>query len=251
VVKHVVCAFPQVRQFAQPTVRYQDREKIDGTEFDNNATKIATRYTTTLEDRSIVIPLRRRSADERIDALPFDRVFAETEPLRRKAVRWALDHTDRLGAITPAVPDTLHDRAQDLWRPLCTIAMQAGGDWPHRAQRAAVELAQMQPLQPPEHRLAIHLLHAVRALFHHSKADYLSSQTLVQAFANHPDPPWRSPAPRTPAQLARQLAPFGIRPTIVHRTRTQVRRGYRRQDFHHAFTCYLPAFGSAPKPEPQ
>jgi Protein of unknown function (DUF3631) len=44
----------------------------------------------------------------------------------------------------------------------------------------------------------------------------------------------------TKAQLARLLAPFGIRPTIVHRSRTQVSRGYLAGDFADAFARYLP-----------
>lgn len=39
--------------------------------------------------------------------------------------------------------------------------------------------------------------------------------------------------------LARLLAPLGIRPTIVHRARTQVRRGYLLKDFRDAFAQYL------------
>src|SRR2546425_9362460 len=90
------------------------------------------RLPTTLEDRSIVIPMRRRGPEEHVDVLHVDKLFAELEPIRRKAARWALDHLDKLGNITPRVPETLHDRAQDLWRPLLAIADQAGGDWPDR-----------------------------------------------------------------------------------------------------------------------
>src|SRR5438094_512812 len=36
-----------------------------------------------------------------------------------------------------------------------------------------------------------------------------------------------------------RLAPYGMRPTTVHRTRNQVRRGYLLQDFCVAFEQYL------------
>ena len=40
--------------------------------------------------------------------------------------------------------------------------------------------------------------------------------------------------------IGRLLAPFGIRPASVHRSRTQVRRGYLAGDFADAFARYLP-----------
>jgi putative DNA primase/helicase len=99
------------------------------------------RLPTTLEDRSITIPMRRRAPEERRDTLLYDILFVELERLRRQAVRWALDHSERLGHLSVSPPRTPHDRAQDLWRPLLAIAEQAGGDWPDRARRAAVELS--------------------------------------------------------------------------------------------------------------
>src|SRR5262249_8906028 len=82
----------------------------------------------TLEDRSIAIRMRRRRPEDAIELLHVDPVFAELEPLRRKAARWALDHLDKLGSRTPHVPEALHDRAQDLWRPLLALADEAGHD---------------------------------------------------------------------------------------------------------------------------
>ena len=42
-------------------------------------------------DRSIVISLRRRAGNEKVQNLRIDRLVAELEPMRRKAVRWAAD----------------------------------------------------------------------------------------------------------------------------------------------------------------
>src|SRR5262249_9069296 len=66
--------------------------------------------------------MRRRAPEERVDPFHYDQLFAELEPIRRQAARWALDHMDRLAHITVHPPETLHDRAQDLWRPLLAIA---------------------------------------------------------------------------------------------------------------------------------
>jgi hypothetical protein len=160
----------------------------------------------------------------------------ELEPLRRKAARWAADHRERLGHATPRTPEGLHDRAQDLWRPLAAIAGEAGGDWPDRAYRAALELA---GVQTSDNRLGVQLLARIQSLFETRRTDRLSSETIIRALADAQDPPSPDHLPLTQAQLARRLTPFGIRPTIVHRTRTQVRRGYRLADFRDAFRRYV------------
>src|SRR3954463_508234 len=67
----------------------------------------------TLSDRSIVIPLRRRPPKHVIELLHVEKLFAELEPLRRKAARWTLDHVGNLGNKTAHIPEVLHDRAQD------------------------------------------------------------------------------------------------------------------------------------------
>ena len=181
--------------------------------------------------------MRRRAPEERVDVLHYDQLFAELEPIRRKAARWALDHQDRLGNITARPPATLHDRAQDLWRPLLAIAEVAGGDWMDRAPRAAVQLA---GVQPQENSVGVQLLATIQSIFETQPTDRLSSETIVHVLAEGEDNPWPDRLPLTKAQLARLLAPFGIRPTIVHRSRTQVSRGYRLEDFHDAFARYLP-----------
>ena len=38
------------------------------------------------------------------------------------------------------MPNTIYNRAADNWRPLLTIADVAGGNWPGRARRAAIQL---------------------------------------------------------------------------------------------------------------
>jgi hypothetical protein len=90
----------------------------------------------------------------------------------------------------------------------------------------------------------IQLLAAVRSIFEKHRTDRLSSETIVVALAQVEDPTSPDLLPLTKAQLARRLTPFGIRPTIVYRSRTQVRRGYLLQDFQDAFARHLPRHDS-------
>jgi len=55
------------------------------------------RLPATLEDRAIVILMRRRAKSEHVERLRLDRLHAETEPLRRQAARWVADHLAALG----------------------------------------------------------------------------------------------------------------------------------------------------------
>src|SRR5437016_12218953 len=61
------------------------------------------RLPATLEDRSIVTSLRRRTADQAVEPFHYDQILEEMESIRRKAVRWASDHLARLKSASPEV----------------------------------------------------------------------------------------------------------------------------------------------------
>ena len=81
---------------------------------------------TTLEDRAIVLPMRRRALGEMVERIRRDTLLRRLDLLRRRAARWVADHLAALQAADPAVPDALHDRQADNWRPLLAIADAAG-----------------------------------------------------------------------------------------------------------------------------
>jgi hypothetical protein len=92
----------------------------------------------TIEDRSIIVRMRRRRPDEQVSTLRGDRA-SELEELVRKMARWAKDHAEALGAADPGMPASIYNRAADNWRPLLAAADATGGEWPERARRAAIE----------------------------------------------------------------------------------------------------------------
>src|SRR5260370_10770113 len=95
------------------------------------------RLPATLEDRAIVLPMRRRAPGETVDRIRRDALLRRLDPLRRRSARWAADHLAALRAADPAVPEALDDRQADNWRPLLAIADAAGGAWPGRRRTAA------------------------------------------------------------------------------------------------------------------
>ncbi len=76
----------------------------------------------TIEDRSILIAMRRRRPDEPVARFRPDRV-SHLHDLSRKAARWTADNALALRDVDPAVPSELHDRAADNWRPLLRSLM--------------------------------------------------------------------------------------------------------------------------------
>ncbi len=83
--------------------------------------------TPTLTDRSIVIPMRRRTSTEKVERLRRRDNDAHRK-LREQCLRWANDNAAALAKAAPIVLDKLNDRAVDFWEPLATIASLAGGE---------------------------------------------------------------------------------------------------------------------------
>jgi putative DNA primase/helicase len=203
------------------------------------------RLPSTLEDRAIVIPMKRRAPDERVERLRQDRVRDDLEPLRRKAARWANEHLERLRDLDPEMPAELHDRAQDNWRPLFAIAEAAGGSWPGRIVQVSRALLLGEEDETPR----IQLLADLRDLFESSDQDRLSSDRIAGHLGTLDDRPWAAwnrGQPLTKSQLAKLLKNFGIRPKAI-RIGDRTPRGYDLSQFDDAFRRYLPTDPQRPQ----
>lgn len=190
----------------------------------------------TVEDRAVIVQLRRRRPDEQVDKLRQDRL--ELDHLQALALRWANDNAAAIREADPEVPDELHDRAADNWRPLLAIADQVGGDWPKRARHAAVQLTLA---GADKDTVEVLLLGDIRGIFG-GRAEPFTSADLCAALANLEDRPWsewKHGKPMTQVQLARQLDKFDIRPGNL-KLHGKVLKGYRSNQFEDAFTRYLP-----------
>lgn len=200
----------------------------------------------TLEDRGIVLLLRRRAPHEVVERLRLDR-GAEFEPLRQQAARWAKDNAAALRALDPEVPAQLHDRAADNWRPLLSIAERLGGDWPQRAGHAALVLSG--EVDEAEAAPSVQLLADLRSVFGEKNADRLGSSEIVRDLTDREDRPWsewKAGKPLTQTQLARLLKPFGVQPRTM-RLGEGTARGYFREDLDDAFSRYLPPEAQHPQ----
>jgi Protein of unknown function (DUF3631) len=192
----------------------------------------------TIEDRAIVIAMKRRRADERIARLRADRI-GDLRELNRKIARFVSDIMPALRDSDPDVPAKLHDRAADNWRALLAVADAVGGEWPVRARAAALALS----AEPEEaDSLRTMLLGDIRAVFETVRTDRLKSDNLVSGLIDLGDRPWATISrgkPLDPNKLARMLKPFGVRPCTIRLSDGKTAKGYCRSNFDDAFGRYL------------
>ena len=194
----------------------------------------------TLEDRSIMVRMRRKAPAETVRRFSPVRDRGMLEPIRSRIARWAIDNARRLTTSAPTVPETLHDRAADNWMPLLAIADLAGGDWPKAARRAAIALS---PNEADDENLSVTLLKDIRAAFHAAGRPHLFTPDLIARLVAMDESPWRTMRGGNrldPHLLSSFLRPYGIAPKLL-RVGGRVSRGYDIDDCRDAFQRYLPA----------
>lgn len=200
----------------------------------------------TLEDRSIVITMRRKLPAETVVSLhDFD-----GEILRRWCARWAADNSLRIQSTNPPIPEGLINRQADNWRPLLTLADVAGGLWPDRARVAAAEAIKT---ATGDESLGIMLLADIRSAFDHRQCDRLPTDTLISTLTDGMvERPWLEIShgkPINSRRLAKLLKPFGIQPNTIRLPDGHTPKGYLRAWFDDAFARYLPGELSATAPQ--
>ena len=197
----------------------------------------------TLEDRSVIICLQRKSPAAKVDRLR-RRDSKEFKDLRSQAARWAADNRSKLSDPDPQMPD-LNDRAADNWRPLLAIADLAGGEWPARARVAA---GQLSGETVGDDAMGVELLKDVQKVF--GELEVVTSADVVAALVADPERPWatwvRGDKPLTPNTLARLLKPFHIVSETVHPAGRPHAKGYKRAHFEAVWAAYLPGQTTLP-----
>lgn len=194
----------------------------------------------TVADRSVIIELQRRGKGETVERLRLDRLPGETEPLRQRLARWVGDGLMELAESDPEVPSRLHDRAQDLWRPLLAVADLAGGKWPKLAREASLALAGA--AEEGAEDVKTLLVEDIAALFREKKVDRLPTQTILEHLYGLDERPWnewRRGKPLSPRGLARILKNFGVQSKNIKTHLGTVVKGYDLADLTEPFARYL------------
>ncbi|WP_373202868.1 DUF3631 domain-containing protein [Mycobacterium marinum] len=190
----------------------------------------------TIEDRAVVIHMRRRTTDEKV--LPYrpGRDNGLLHSLRSLLASWAERGTPEAYSYANGdqrVDLPVDDRAADLWEPLIVVAEIAGRDWPRYAREACRALTAQADEDDTDTSPGQQLLTDIRAAF---TAEFMSSEELCSALRAIPESPW-SDFQLNPSKLGRRLREYRIK--SGHST-DKKRRGYRRADFADAFSRYIP-----------
>jgi hypothetical protein len=192
----------------------------------------------TIEDRAVVIRMRRRAPGERVAPFRHRRDRPALVELASQLADWLAPHLPQLEQAEPAMP--LEDRAADTWEPLIAVADLAGAGWPELARHAAVTLtADRDASANVSDR--IRLLADCRAAF--GDADKLPTTVLIDRLRADPESPWsdHGPAGITAMKLAELLREFDIRSENIRFGEPIGRvKGYHRDDFADAWARYCP-----------
>jgi hypothetical protein len=192
----------------------------------------------TIEDRSILIKMRRKLPQENVEPFRNDRTES-CVTLARMAARWSVDHMQQLKAADPKMPQGLDGREADNWRSLLAIADAAGGNWSEGSRRVAELMVRQH--RKTDQSVKTNLLRDIRTIFAAQSVDRTSSAGLVtelNKLEGHLWSEWRGNQSITQNAIARLLADFDIAPKEM-RINGKNLRGYGRAQFADAFARYL------------
>jgi hypothetical protein len=189
----------------------------------------------TIGTRSVKIRMRRRAPDEHVEPWRYRVNGPQAEPIADRLRDWC---NGSAGLITwPEMPDGIEDRDADVWEPLLAIANLAGGDWPERANVAAVALVADSKAATPS--LGIRLLADLRPVFGDEPA--MHTEVILGKLNALEDAPWGDlrGKPLDARGLANKLRKYDVKPHDV-RLGNEVRKGYKAGDLADAWSRYLP-----------
>jgi hypothetical protein len=193
----------------------------------------------TVADRSIPIRMKRKARSESVKRFRRRLVKPEADPIRGHLAAWITRTISRLGDAKPALPDCLSDRQQDGCEPLLAIADAAGGDWPHSARSALLEVLTDEAAE--DSSTGVRLLSDIRHVFDQQPAGKFPTLDLLSALCDA-NPLWLELShgkPISATALGRLLKPYGIHHRKL-RVGASTPWGYQRSSFSDAWARYLP-----------
>jgi hypothetical protein len=194
----------------------------------------------TVMTRSIIIRMRRRAPTETVEQFRVRVHEAEGHALRDRLAQWAASVGPAAGAAWPELPASVTDRRAEAWEPLIAVADAAGGSWPERARKAAVEfVSDVSRYMGASASLGIRLLGDLREVF--GERDAVFTETILEVLTKMEESPWAdiSGSALNARGLAMRLKRYGISSRQV-RVGERTAKGYRREDLFDAWVRYLP-----------
>ena len=201
----------------------------------------------TIEDRAVLIGMRRRAPDETVLPYRTRRDGPALASLKTDLHQWVRGHLEQLEAAAPELP--VEDRAADTWEPLVAIADTAGGHWP-TAARAAVLALTTDDADVDNVSLRVRLLIDIRTAF--GNAERLPTETLVARLRGDTEAPWDTLGKNglNPKSLAGLLRDFGLHSVPDRWEDGSQARGFRREQFEDTWRRYCPEPSTRHSPVP-
>jgi putative DNA primase/helicase len=140
----------------------------------------------TLQDRSIVLQMRRAKKGERPERLTL-RTRGPLIDIGRQLTRWA---ADLKGLPDPDIPADLFNRVEDRWFILFQIAALAGGDWTERCRKAALADLAREEANDADGGLEGDLLADVWEVFHAGGKVRISTKDICADLIALSEAPW-------------------------------------------------------------
>lgn len=215
-------------------VEGDDHEPVKFSTWGPKAISMIGNLPETLQDRSVVVELRRKFQGESAVKINID-FEAACADLRKKCRRWSNDNKHKLTITRPQMPKIPNDRMVDNWMPLFTIASIAGGGWPDKIKNSLLKM-----MGSEDTNIGEMLLEDIREIFNFERQ--LSSEDIVRKLKDKTDRPWidwNRGKGLTQNGLARLLRPFGIKSKNL-RINENIRKGYDAESLTDAFNRYIP-----------
>ena len=212
----------------------EDHEPVKFSTWGPKAISMIGSLPETLQDRSVVIELRRKMPGESAAKLDID-FEAKCQDIRKKCQRWSDDNLDDLTLTRPNMPKTNNDRMSDNWMPLFAIAQVAGGDWLDKIKKSMLSFIDIS-----DDSIGSMLLEDIQDIL--NSTERIFSDDLVQALKDKADRPWidwSRGRGLTQNGLARLLRPFSVKSKTI-RIEDKQRKGYSLANFTDAFKRYIP-----------
>ncbi len=190
----------------------------------------------TIEDRAVIIDLRRKSPAEQVAKYRVRRDKSKVAQVGQQLADAVSEVADEIGDAEPDMPPGLDDRAEDVWEAMIAVADLAGGDWPARARKAAAGLSG--DGSTADSTLGDRLLGDLRDVF--GGANAMHVETILDGLHKISEAPWGDwyGRPLNARDLAKLLRAYGVRSLDV-KLDGVTKKGYRREHLHDPWTRYL------------
>jgi hypothetical protein len=225
------------------TIPRCDGPKHDIRHFDVYGAKLFAaigRLPDTLLDRSILIHMKRRAKDQKVERFRQARAASEGKVIHDDAAGFVEAHAAEIERTYQEFLERdleyLNDRDADLWTPLfvmCSVLM------PERLadlKACAITLSAIKANDDVDDSYSLTLLRDIRATWPDGE-EKCETTVLLERLKAIEESPWLEHQ-LTPRKLARMLKPFEVEPRTV-RTGKVTPKGYVLAQFKDAFDRYL------------